>query len=50
MKKLLSSLALACALAMSMTAFAQDQMKQDESMKNDAQPKTMNKDQMKSDK
>ena len=26
MKKLVSSLALACALAMSMTAFAQDQM------------------------
>jgi pentapeptide MXKDX repeat protein len=50
MKKLWSSVPLACALAMSMTAFAQDRMKQDESMKNNAQPKTMNKDQMKSDK
>ena len=44
MKKLVSNLALACALAMSMTAFAQDQMKQDKPMKNDAQPKTMKKD------
>jgi pentapeptide MXKDX repeat protein len=50
MKKLVSNLALACALAMSMTAFAQDQMKQDKPMKNDAQPKTMKKDQMKSEK
>jgi pentapeptide MXKDX repeat protein len=48
MKKLFSSLTLACVLAVSMAAFAQDQMKQDDMKKDDAmQHDTMKKDQKK---
>ena len=50
MKKLFSSLALACVLAVSMAGFAQDQMKQDDMKKDDAQHESMKNDQMKKDK
>lgn len=41
MKKLFSNLTLACVMALSIPTFAQDQMKQDERKKNDAQHDTM---------
>ena len=47
MKKILSSLTLACALTASMAAFAQDQAKQDDMKKDDAQHDTMKNDSMK---
>ena len=47
MKKLISSLTLACALCGSVAAFAQDQMKQDDMKKDDAQHDTMKNDKMK---
>jgi pentapeptide MXKDX repeat protein len=47
MKRIFNSLLLACALTASATAFAQDQMKQDDTMK---KGDGMKKDQMKSDK
>ena len=50
MKKIFSSLTLACAMALPIATFAQDQMKQDEMKKNDAQYDTMKNDQMKSGK
>jgi pentapeptide MXKDX repeat protein len=50
MKKIFSSLMLACVLTASLAAFAQDQMKQDDMKKDDAKQDTMNKDQMKKDK
>jgi pentapeptide MXKDX repeat protein len=50
MKKIFSSLTLACVLAASLAAFAQDQMKQDDMKKDDAKPDTMKSDSMKKDK
>ena len=48
MKKLFSSLALACVLAVSMAGFAQDQMKQDDMKKDDMKKDdSMKKDEMK---
>ena len=44
MKKIFSTLLLACALTTSLAAFAQDQMKQDDTMKKDD---SMKNDQMK---
>ena len=41
MKRIFSSLMLACALTASIAAFAQDQMKQDDMKKDDAKHDTM---------